>query len=242
MKDYLRHNRGRGLIRDDAQVGMGAYISRDSEVRGRAVVRDARLEGRCTVEDGAVILGGYFFNTYVGAGMWKDGPSPTVANGHFENCYLTGDLTVAGRPNATNSMLACKRISGRPVIDRCQLLDAVEVFDSPTLEDVVARRSAWLYGDCVLRGPFEVSGLTRINRGLWERPPRAVSFGGVDLTEAPGGAMLDCRYGTFNYWARHGRKLAKKRAGVIGHLPDELIDDVLSVIAEWSEQGVSEYV
>jgi hypothetical protein len=239
MKDYLRHPNGRGIIRGDAQCNRGAYISRDSEVRGRAVVRDACLEGRCVVEDGAILLGGYFFNTYVGAGTWKGGPSPTVAGGGFENCHLTGGLVVAGQPNATDSTLACRRISGTPTVDRCQLLNTVELFDGPVLEDIVARGAAWLYGDCVLRGPFEVGGMTRINRGSWERPPRSISFGGVDLTEAPGGAMLDCRFGTFDYWSRHGRNLAKKRVGVIGHLPDELVDDVLAVVAEWQrEQGV----
>jgi hypothetical protein len=241
MADCLKHPRGRGRLEGDSQVSRDCHVSRNCIVRGSAVVRDgAVLEGQCVVEGDSVVLGGYYRNTYIGPGPFASvsgTPSPDVQGGAYEGCLIMGGVRIGGRPNVTSSVLACKRISGSPVIDRCRLLGRAEVFESPTLEGVELNGSAWAYGTAVLKGDFTLDKMARVERGLWRRAPRAVDFGYVSVTEAEGGALVDCRFRTFADWRLNGHRLAKRRAFVVGELLKELVDDVLATIAEW-EQGV----
>jgi hypothetical protein len=239
VKDYLRHPNGRGKLFGDCAVSRSSYVSRDSVVKDSAVVRDARLEGACVVEGNTVLFGGYFKDCYVGPGP-SGGASPFIASGNFEGCTITNGVQIAGKPDALNSVLACKRISGIPTFDGCTLLGKSEVFDSPALVGVTLKDCAWIYGDCVLFGNFTVGGLSRIERGYWSRAPRSIDFGYLSMTESVRGCLLDCRFGSFDYWLRHGESLARRRVAVLGELPDELITDALGVVREWeAEQGVT---
>jgi hypothetical protein len=187
----------------------------------------------------AVILGGYYKDCYVGPGP-GGGESPVVAGGNFEGCIISGGIQIAGRPDALNSVLACKRISGTPTFDGCKLLGKSEVFDSPALVGVTLEGCAWVYGDAVLCGDFTVGGLSRVERGYWNRAPRSVDFGNFGVTESKDGALVDCRFRTFDDWLRNGARLAKRRAAVVGELSDEVIQGALELIRRWSvEQGVT---
>lgn len=239
MADCLRHPRGRGRLEGDAAVSRDCYVSRDSIVRGSAVVRDgAVLEGRCVVEGDSVVLGGYYRDTYIGQGP-GGGASPIVMGGNYEDCVITGGVQIGGSPDATHSVIACRRVSGRPVIDHCHLLEGAEVFDSPTLERVTLKGAAWVYGTATLRGNLLIRGMSRIERGYWERAPRTADFGAVNMTESVGGCLIDCRYRSFSDWLKNARRIAKRRAFVVGNLSDEFLDRVLAVVSEWQAgQGV----
>jgi hypothetical protein len=243
LSNCLKHPNGRGRLEGDAQVSRDCRIGRDCVVRGSAVVRDgAVLEGRCIVEGDSVVLSGYYLDTYIGPGPFVSAsgpPSPFVAGGHFENCRIMAGVQIAGRPNVTGSVLACKRISGEPVIDNCRLLGQAEVFDSPTLEGVELNGSAWVYGSAVLKGPLTLDKMARVERGYWDRAPKSSDFGYVSMTESKGGCLIDCRYRSFSDWLKNAARIARRRAFVVGSLNDELIADVLAVVAEWQrEQGV----
>lgn len=244
MSDCLKHPRGRGRLEDDAAVSRDCYVSRESVVRGSAVVRDgAILEGQCVVEGGSVVLGGYYRDTYIGPGQFASvlgTPSPDVQGGVYEGCLIMGGVRIGGRPNATGSVLACKRISGEPVIDRCRLLAAAEIFDSPVLEGVTLDGSAWVYGSATLKGAFTVGGMSRVERGYWERAPDVADFGFVSMTESVGGCLIDCRFRAFDDWLRNAKRIARRRAFVVGEVPDEAIDRILSRVRVWQQgQGVS---
>jgi hypothetical protein len=239
VKDYLRHPNGRGKLYGDCAVSRSSYVSRDSVVKDSAVVRDARLEGACVVEGNTILLGGYFKDCYVGPGP-SGGASPFIASGNFEGCTITNGVQIAGKPDALNSVLACKRISGTPTFDGCTLLGKSEVFDSPALVGVTLKDCAWIYGDCVLFGNFTVGGLSRIERGYWSCAPRSMDFQNFSVTESKGGVMVDCRYRTFEDWKANGRRFAKRREFIVGELSDELIENVLALFSEWeAEQGVT---
>jgi NDP-sugar pyrophosphorylase family protein len=192
-QEYLRSTRGRGKIFDDAEVHRSAYLGRDAIAAQQAKLRDCSVGGKSYVAENARVFGGQITDSYIG-----------------------GDVVIAGSPVIVASVIRGESVTGKPNLTHCTTFDNAEVCDDVHIigesidKTIVISDSALVYGTTMLVGHFEVKGRTRINSGVWKRPPRHIDLGFVAITESKTGAMVDCRDRSLQYWEQHGAKLGER--------------------------------
>lgn len=181
----LRHPRGRGRLYDDAEANRGVYLDKTSSASGFAKLRDCELRDT-RARERCQIFGGL-----------------------FRSSEIAGKVLIAGSPTIAESVIACREISGTPVILNSVLLGNAEIWDAPYIEDCTIKGDALIYGDAQLRHCLIEAG--RVHEGQWRRPPKYIKLPWADLTECVDGkVLLDCRCRTTDYWLKHGAKLARR--------------------------------
>ncbi len=202
-----RHARGRGFVLDNGDVSRAAFISRDSVVTDRALVRDAKLLNQSCAAEDCRILGGTLDRGYVGG-----------------RTVVAGDAFIGEQ-----SIIRCKTVCGRARVTRSRLEGIVEVYDGAEVDQVYLHEGVLVYGNARLWGPFIVGGFARIDRGTWMRAPRVIDLEHAYITESIGGVLVECRYHTFDWWLRFGKKLGRKAGWT-----EAQIEETYAAIAEWA--------
>lgn len=202
-RDYLRHPNGRGQIFDDAEVSISTLLE-DSIALDSCQIRDAEVV-ESVIAENARVFGGKFFRSYAGK-----------------------NVVVAGNPFVRESIISCRNITGKPSITRSVILGNAEVADEAILigtteRPLLVKENALVYGNAELRGGFDIYGKMRINSGVWTRPPHYVDLGFCSITESKLGAMIDCRDRTFDYWFKHGPRLAERWGWKKEHIVSALL-------------------
>lgn len=204
---YLRHPNGRGKLFDDAEANLATRISRDSSASGQSKLRDCWLAEGSHAKDHCQIYGGQYCST-----------------------EIRGKTICAGSPNVTGSLLDCWEVSGNVHIVGASLLGSTEVCDNAWIQDATLR-DAIVYGDVRIAGKKEFTG--RIHEGLWLWPPKHIKLPWCDLSECiDGKVILDCRCRHYDYWMRHGAKLAR-RWGWEKDMIEMTLDTIRKEFGEW---------
>lgn len=202
-----RHLNGRGQILDYGDANKTAHISRNSVVKGNAIVRDARLVNESCADEHCKIFGGTLDNAYVAG-----------------STIVAGDVFIGER-----SVARCKAISGHARVTRSQLEGIVEVFDDAIVDQVRLSDGVMVYGNAKLWGPWELGGFARIHEGLWWRAPITVELDHTCVTECVNGRIIiECRCRTREYWLKHGPAFGR-RAG----WTEAQVEAAFNVIKEW---------